>query len=334
MVKFEKGKILSSLIAIALLFGFNTKANATSKIELSYEKTKKNNDNSSEAASNEPIVSKKLIIKSQNTKIISEKVDSTKEVKKSLPQQSSVTKAPIKKAEFVSLAQMNSELGLEGGKSGNSNFIQKNNAPTGVAAWQKVGAPYQVNGVWYIPNIEDDFNETGNACAYKKEFQGRLTADGEVFDNNVVSVAHPTLPMPGMVEITNLDNNNSIIARVNDRGPYTKNCMFGVSQKAASLLGFNSKAKVRVKYVGYAPPPATKPVQQFAINKLNPKINQKSDDTQTQFASNQDIQSSKPKSKPSIMQNKSDNLANIENVNFIKPAKKEKIDYNSILASL
>jgi len=258
MVKFEKGKILSSLIVIALLFGFNTKANATSKIELSYEKTKKNNDNSSEAASNDPIVSKKVIIKSHNTKIISEKVNSTKEVKKALPQQNGLTKVPIKKAEFVSLAQMNSELGLESGKSGNSNFIQKNNAPTGVAAWQKVGAPYQVNGVWYIPNIEDDFNEIGNACAYKKDFQGRLTADGEVFDNNVVSVAHPTLPMPGMVEITNLDNNNSIIARVNDRGPYTKNCMFGVSQKAASLLGFNSKAKVRVRYVGYAPPPAKK----------------------------------------------------------------------------
>jgi len=77
-----------------------------------------------------------------------------------------------------------------------------------------------------------------------------------------------------------------------------------------------------------------KPIQQFAINKLNPKINQRSNDTQTQFASNQDILSSKPKNKSSIIQNQSDNLANIENVNFVKPVKKEKIDYNSILASL
>lgn len=338
MVKLEKGKILSSLIAIALLFGMNAKANATSKIELSYAKSQKNNDNSSEAASNEPIISKKIITKTQVNKSAPVKIEATKEIKKTLPQQNNLTKAPSKKSDFVTLAQMNSELGLEVNKSVGGNFVQKTNAPTGVAAWQKVGAPYQVNGIWYIPNIEDDFNETGNACAYKKEFQGRLTADGEVFDNNSVSVAHPTLPMPGMVEITNLENNNSIIARVNDRGPYTKNCMFGVSQKAANLLGFNSKAKVRVRYVGYAPPPANKPVQQFALNKLNPKINQKSDDAPTQFASNQDAQPVKAKNKAPISQNSianiTNNVTNIENVNFVKPAKNEKIDYNSILASL
>lgn len=334
MVKLEKGKILSSLIAIASIFGINSKANATSNIEFTYAKSQKNNDVSSEAASNEPIIPKKAITKPQVNKSAPVKIEATKEIKKPLTQQNNLTKAPNKKSEFVTLAQMNSELGLAGNKSTDGNFVQKTNAPTGVAAWQKVGAPYQVNGIWYIPNIEDDFNETGNACAYKKEFQGRLTADGEVFDNNIVSVAHPTLPMPGLVEITNLENNNSIIARVNDRGPYTKNCMFGVSQKAANLLGFNSKAKVRVRYVGYAPAPATKPIQQFALNKLNPKINQKSDDITTQFASNQEAQPPKAKSKAPISQNSIANITNIENVNFVKPTKKEKIDYNSILASL
>ncbi len=333
MVKFEKGKILSSLMGIALLFGLNTAANASSKIEFSYAKSSKSNDNSSEAESNEPIasvknksVAKKIITKPQINKAIAV----PNEVKKPILTQNNVAKTPVKKTEYVSLAQMNSELGIDAIKTKNiSNFSQKNNAPTGVAAWQKVGAPYQVNGIWYIPNIEDDFNEIGNACTYKKEFQGRLTADGEVFDNNIVSVAHPTLPMPGMVEITNLENNNSIVARINDRGPYTKNCMFGVSHKAATLLGFNakSKAKVRVRYVGYAPPPISKPAQQFAINKLNPSIKQNLDDTQTMFASNQE--------KPTILPKaKIDNNINVEKVNFVKPVKKEKFDYNSILASL
>jgi rare lipoprotein A len=82
-----------------------------------------------------------------------------------------------------------------------------------------------------------------------------LTANGEVFDMGSISAAHPTLPMPSYVRVTNLRNGRSIIARVNDRGPYAANRLIDVSQRTAKLLGFHDHGltRVRVEYVGRAP---------------------------------------------------------------------------------
>jgi rare lipoprotein A len=118
----------------------------------------------------------------------------------------------------------------------------------GVATY-KVGQPYQINGVWYYPAEDLTYDETGIASWYGEDFRGKYTANGEVFDINALTAAHRTLPMPSVVQVTNLDNGRSIELRVNDRGPFARGRIIDVSRRAAQLLGFESPgtAKVRVK---------------------------------------------------------------------------------------
>lgn len=119
----------------------------------------------------------------------------------------------------------------------------------------RVGKPYKVAGKTYVPAENPDYSAEGLASWYGAGFHGRLTANGEVFDTNSISAAHPTLPMPCYVRVTNLRNNRSIIVRVNDRGPYHANRLIDVSNATADLLGFKNSgvARVRVDYVGRAP---------------------------------------------------------------------------------
>jgi rare lipoprotein A len=118
----------------------------------------------------------------------------------------------------------------------------------------RVGQPYQINGVWYYPREQPDYDETGVASWYGPDFDGRPTADGEMYDMNGLSAAHPTLPLPVNVRVTNLDNGKSIVLRVNDRGPFVNGRIIDVSKHAAELLGFYAQgtAKVRVTYLGRA----------------------------------------------------------------------------------
>ncbi len=116
-------------------------------------------------------------------------------------------------------------------------------------ATYKIGDPYQINGVWYYPAEDWGYDETGIASWYGEDFHGKFTANGEVFDLNAVTAAHRTLPMPSVVQVTNLDNGRSIQVRVNDRGPYARGRIIDLSRRAAQLLGFegHGTAKVRVK---------------------------------------------------------------------------------------
>jgi rare lipoprotein A len=113
----------------------------------------------------------------------------------------------------------------------------------------KVGDPYQINGVWYYPAEDWTYDETGIASWYGEAFHGKYTADGEVFDLNALTAAHRTLPMPSVVQVTNLENGRSIEVRVNDRGPFARGRIIDLSRRAAQLLGFEGQgtAKVRVK---------------------------------------------------------------------------------------
>ena len=119
----------------------------------------------------------------------------------------------------------------------------------------KVGDPYQVFGVWYYPAEDLDFNEVGIASWYGREFHGRRTANGAVFDMNGLSAAHRTLPMPSLVRVTNLESGRSLVLVVNDRGPFARGRIIDVSRRAAQLLGFFEKgtAKVRVEAVRAQP---------------------------------------------------------------------------------
>jgi rare lipoprotein A len=126
--------------------------------------------------------------------------------------------------------------------------------PKGGGAY-RVGKPYSVGGREYVPFEDTHYRAEGLASWYGDDFHGRLTANGEVFDMTSLTAAHPTLPMPCYVRVTNLGNGKSIIVRVNDRGPYHGNRLIDVSHNAARLLDFKSSgiARVRVEYVGRAP---------------------------------------------------------------------------------
>jgi len=115
--------------------------------------------------------------------------------------------------------------------------------------YYKVGAPYQIDGVWYYPKEDLSYDETGIASWYGEQFHGRYTANGEIFDLNALTAAHRTLPMPSVVRVTNLENGRAIKLRVNDRGPYARGRILDVSRRGAQLLGFegNGTAKVRVQ---------------------------------------------------------------------------------------
>lgn len=118
----------------------------------------------------------------------------------------------------------------------------------------RVGDPYVIAGRTYVPQENPHYRAEGQASWYGADFQGRLTANGEVFDMYALSAAHPTLPLPSYVRVVNLENRRSVVVRVNDRGPYHENRVIDVSVRAAKLLGFYDKgiARVRVEYVGRA----------------------------------------------------------------------------------
>ena len=123
--------------------------------------------------------------------------------------------------------------------------------PTGY----KIGQPYQVAGIWYVPKDEPNYDKEGVASWYGDAFHMKATADGEIFDMNQFSAAHTTLPLPSIVEVTNLDNGRKLKVRVNDRGPFIDNRIIDLSRAAAAELGYDRKglANVRVKYIGPAP---------------------------------------------------------------------------------
>jgi rare lipoprotein A len=119
----------------------------------------------------------------------------------------------------------------------------------------RVGSPYVVGGRVYVPEEDPHYRAVGLASWYGEDFHGRATANGEIYDLNGISAAHPTLPLPSYVRVTNLADGRSLIVRVNDRGPYHADRIIDVSVKAAQLLGFHRSgtAWVRVEYVGRAP---------------------------------------------------------------------------------
>lgn len=119
----------------------------------------------------------------------------------------------------------------------------------------KLGPPYKVAGRWYVPRERPDYDELGVASWYGADFHGRRTANGEVFDAYSLTAAHPTLPLPCYAYVTNLDNNKTILVRVNDRGPYVNDRIIDMSYASAKALGYVGKgrARVRVRYAGRAP---------------------------------------------------------------------------------
>lgn len=120
-------------------------------------------------------------------------------------------------------------------------------APPGV----KIGKPYQVFGVWYYPADTRDYDETGVASWYGPGFHALATANGETYDQQAITAAHKTLPMPSWVEVENLDNGRRLTVRINDRGPFVAGRIIDLSRASAQLLGVDGPglARVRVRRV-------------------------------------------------------------------------------------
>jgi rare lipoprotein A len=118
----------------------------------------------------------------------------------------------------------------------------------------KIGRPYQIAGRWYYPDFDPDYDRVGLASWYGAAFHGRATANGERFDRDALTAAHPTLPLPSIVRVTNLANHRQVELRVNDRGPFVGDRLIDLSQAAARELGFEREGltRVRVEFVGLA----------------------------------------------------------------------------------
>ena len=100
----------------------------------------------------------------------------------------------------------------------------------------KIGKKYNVGGKYYYPKKDLYYNKTGIASWYGPKFHGKLTANGEIYNQYALTAAHKTLPLPSAVKVTNLKNNKSIVLRINDRGPFVNDRIIDLSSKAADIL--------------------------------------------------------------------------------------------------
>ena len=135
--------------------------------------------------------------------------------------------------------------------------------------------PYQIRGRWHTPEVNESYDETGIASWYGDAFHGRPTATGEIFDMHGLTAAHTTLPLPSLVEVTNLQTGQSIIVRVNDRGPFVDDRLIDLSRGAGDALGVRAQglARVRVRYVGPAPRLGSAgPIQQASVTTPPPPV--------------------------------------------------------------
>lgn len=108
--------------------------------------------------------------------------------------------------------------------------------------------PYTVMGKRYYPVTGDKaMNQVGTASWYGKQFHGKKTAIGEVYDMHAMTAAHPTMELPSFAKVTNLENGRSVIVRVNDRGPFLHGRIIDLSYAAAVKLGYQKKGTARVR---------------------------------------------------------------------------------------
>src|SRR5690606_33743387 len=131
-------------------------------------------------------------------------------------------------------------------------------------------SPYTVNGrTYHVLRDESGYSETGLASWYGRKFHGHLTSNGEVYDMFQVSAAHTSLPIPSYVRVTNLDNGKSILARVNDRGPFHAGRVIDMSYAGAVLLGYADRGTARVRVEAVVPgrevPPGPVPAPTVAV---------------------------------------------------------------------
>jgi len=115
-------------------------------------------------------------------------------------------------------------------------------------------SPYTVNGRTYrVMQSEAGYRERGFASWYGEKFHGHKTSNGEIYDMFQLSAAHKSMPIPSYLRVTNLENNRSIIVRVNDRGPFHSERIIDLSYAAAHMLGYDDKGTAMVEVEAIVP---------------------------------------------------------------------------------
>ena len=152
----------------------------------------------------------------------------------------SINRFPIRLFPIMALAA-----GLAACSSGPARKTVDGHPP--IQGGYKIGVPYQINGIWYYPKEDFTYDKKGLASWYGHPFHGRKTASGEVYDMWAMTAAHKTLPMPSLVEVTNLENGRKLRLRVNDRGPFVSKRIIDLSRGAARELGAEKGGVVRVR---------------------------------------------------------------------------------------
>lgn len=148
--------------------------------------------------------------------------------------------------------------------SNNGKYFDRDGPPSTMSAWRAsstgtmkikvepankwANRPYKVMGQFFTPMTGDKpFTQTGTASWYGKQFHGKKTAIGEIYDMYAMTAAHPTMELPSYARVTNLANGRSVIVRVNDRGPFIGGRAIDMSYAAAVKLGYQKKGTTRVK---------------------------------------------------------------------------------------
>lgn len=120
--------------------------------------------------------------------------------------------------------------------------------------------PYQVFGRDYAPlPSAQGFRQKGIASWYGRRYHGQNTSSGEPYDMYAMTAAHPLLPIPSYVRVTNVANRSSVVVRVNDRGPFHADRVIDLSYTAAWKLGYieAGSAVVEIEHVSHVQPGAT-----------------------------------------------------------------------------
>ena len=150
----------------------------------------------------------------------------------------SVIKKPIKRSKYKETSYTSSDI------YDDLDIIFKKNIYVG---YYKVGKAYKIYDLYYYPQEYEHYEEIGVASWYGEDFDGKLTANGEIYDLSMMTAAHRTLPMPSIVKVTNLANQKSVLVRVNDRGPFAKNRIIDLSKRASEVLDYRDKGTIMVK---------------------------------------------------------------------------------------
>jgi rare lipoprotein A len=125
---------------------------------------------------------------------------------------------------------------------------------------KEANQPYSVFGREYVPLTEPSpYKRQGTASWYGRKFHGQRTSSGEFYDMYALSAAHPTLPIPSYARVVNLQNGNTVVVRINDRGPFSSGRIMDVSYAAAHRLGFVSEALANIEVQSIVPDAALAP---------------------------------------------------------------------------